>query len=148
MRPQSSDWGRIALKGCDVETNIIHFSVFVPALSPGSYIAEHTYIKCSATTAENIVQAVSDINSSMIDCLRLVRFLVENPAKMFERFGGYAVIGCKDNPPTLDMYLLNGHQNGTRLSHVVCFITDREERPVESTIYRLGEVRVPERAKL
>lgn len=137
-----------------METNIIHFSVFVPALSPGSYIAEHTYIKCSAVAAENIIQAVSDINETMLECLQVVRFLcgkygtIIDNGKRDSLLQGYSVIPCNQKPPTLDMFLLNGFLNGPRLSHVVCFVTDRDGMPVECTIYKLGEVRVPDKDAL
>lgn len=125
-----------------METNIIHFSIFTPALSPGAYLAEHTYIKCSSLTAGNIIQSVTDPRQSMLSCLANARFICENPAKAMEKYGGYSVNNCNDNPPTLDMFLLNGNQNGPRLSHVVCFVLDQESNPVESTVYSLGEMRV------
>ncbi len=137
-----------SIKGCNVETNIIHFSVFTPSLSPGSHIAEHTYIKCSEAAAKNIIEAVSDSEESMATCLDVARFICTNIPEGTARFGGYMVYSCLDRSPTLDMYLLNGLQNGPRLSHIVCFVTDQDGKPVECTIYKLGEIRVAEKAIL
>jgi len=138
--------------GCDVETNIIHLSVFTATVVAGSYIAEHAYLKCSAVGAESIVMAVSDANKTMLHCLSVARFLMGKPGALAEKDArnnlvsvGYTRVVCGRTSPTLEMYLLNGPLGGARLSHVVCFVTDVDGEPIESTIYRLGEIRAIEK---
>lgn len=124
-----------------METNILHFSFFTPSISPGSYLAEHFYIKCSANAAGHIIRKVSEIGQPMARCHEIAVFVCKGNFQVMHEVGGYTVIDCKANAPTLDMLLLNGAQNGCRLSHVVCFVMDHKGEPVESTIYQLGEMK-------
>lgn len=134
--------------GCDVETNIIHISIFSPALSPGAYVAEHTYVKCSDATAQKIVDAIANDGETMVMSLHTARFVCYMQSGALQEFGEYTAVRCSKNPPTLDMFLLNGVQNGLRLTHIICFLTDQDGYPVESSIYKLGELRTMEAAKL
>lgn len=126
--------------GYDVETNIIHISIFFPASSPGAYVAEHTYVKCSDATAKKIITAISD-SESLAMSLHSARFVCYRQSSALQQFGEYTAVKCGQGPPSLDSFLLNGVAGGPRLTHVVCFVVDSDGHPLESAIYSSGEVR-------